>query len=164
MRDDTATLHLLCGKIAAGKSTLARRLASETRSLLISEDFWLSRLYPEEIQTLEDYLRCSGRLKQAMGPHVEALLRAGQSVVLDFPANTRRQRDWLRSLFVAAGADHRLHYLDLPDAVCKARLQHRNREGGHDFAPSEDDFDLITGYFQPPAPEEGFEVIRHGPE
>ncbi len=132
--------------------------------LLISEDFWLSRLYPEEIQTLEDYLRCSGRLKQAMGPHVEALLRAGQSVVLDFPANTRRQRDWLRSLFVAAGADHRLHYLDLPDAVCKARLQHRNRKGGHDFAPSEDDFDLITGYFQPPAPEEGFQVIRHGPE
>ena len=157
-------LHLFCGKIAAGKSTLARRLSVDTQSLLISEDFWLSRLYPGEIETLDDYLRCSGRLKQVIGPHVEALLRAGQSVVLDFHANTLQQRRWLRGLFEAAGADHCLHYLDLPDAVCKERLRQRNREGEHDVAPSEEDFDLVTGYFQPPTPEEGFEIVRYSAE
>lgn len=155
------TLHLLCGKIAAGKSTLARRLASEHHAILLSEDFWLSRLYPGEVANLEDYLRCSGRLKQAMGPHIEALLRAGLSVVLDFPANTRQQRDWLRSRFEAGGTSHRLHYLDVPDAVCKARLKRRNLEGAHEFAPSDDDFDLITRYFVPPAADEGFEIVRH---
>lgn len=154
-------MHLLCGKIAAGKSTLARQLASEHQGALISEDFWLSRLYPGEIATLDDYLRCSGRLKKAMGPHVEALLRAGLSVVLDFPANTLQQRAWLRSLYEATGSAHRLHYLVASDGVCKARLRQRNQDGTQDFTPSDEDFDLITSYFVPPAPEEGFEIIRH---
>lgn len=162
MPSETATLHLLCGKIAAGKSTLARRLAAEPGTLLISEDHWLARLYPEEITRFEDYLRCSGRLRGVMAEHVEALLRAGLSVVLDFPANTPEQRRWLRGIFEAAGAAHRLHHLDLPDAVCKARLRERNAAGEHDFAPSEADYDLITGHFVPPVPEEGFEVVVYG--
>ncbi len=152
------TLHLLCGKIAAGKSTLARRLASAPDTILISEDAWLSRLYPGEIVSLEDYVRCAGRLQDVLGDHVAALLRAGLSVVLDVPANTVRRRRWMRGLFEAAGAAHRLHHLEVPDSVCKARLRRRNRDGNHDFAPSDADYDLITGYFEPPSPEEGFEV------
>ena len=96
------TLHLLCGKIAAGKSTLARRLAAAPATVLIGEDQWLSTLFPGEIATLEDYVRCSGRLGEAMSPHVEALLKAGLSVVLDFPANTVRRRKWMRGIFEAA--------------------------------------------------------------
>lgn len=38
------SLHLLCGKIGAGKSTMAARLAGETVGLVIAEDFWLSTL------------------------------------------------------------------------------------------------------------------------
>jgi len=96
-------LHLVCGKIAAGKSTLCEQLASASRSVLISEDFWLTRVYPGEISTLEDYVRCSERLKKAIGPHVVDLLGAGLSVVLDFPANTPGQRRWMRDLIEAAG-------------------------------------------------------------
>ena len=147
------TLHLLCGKIAAGKSTLARRLASEPDRVLISEDAWLSRLYPGEIVSLEDYARRAGRLQDVLGDHVVALLRTGLSVVLDVPANTVQRRRWMRGLFEAASAAHRLHHLDLPDRVCKARLRRRNQDGAHDFAPSDADYDLITGYFQPPSPE-----------
>ncbi len=161
MPDQDPILHLLCGKIAAGKSTLARRLAEPPGCLLISEDHWLSRLYPDEIAALPDYVRCSRRLREAMGGHVETLLRNGLSVVLDFPANTPGQRQWMRKIIDGAGVAHRLHYLDAPDAVCKARLRQRNDAGGHDFAPSEADFELFTRHFVPPAPEEGFDVVVH---
>ena len=40
-----ATLHLVCGKIAAGKSTLTAELAAQPRTVLISEDFWTARLF-----------------------------------------------------------------------------------------------------------------------
>jgi predicted kinase len=40
-----ATLFLMCGKIAAGKSTLAAKLATAPGTILISEDQWLTRLY-----------------------------------------------------------------------------------------------------------------------
>ncbi len=40
-------LHLISGKIASGKSMLAKSLAVEGSTVLLSEDHWLSRLYPE---------------------------------------------------------------------------------------------------------------------
>src|SRR5919107_544047 len=92
------TLYLLCGKIGAGKSTLARRLAARPATLLISEDHWTSNLFADDLKTLGDYSRLSARLRAAMGPHIVEILRQGLSVVLDFPANTVRNRDWMRSL------------------------------------------------------------------
>jgi predicted kinase len=86
------TLHLLCGKIAAGKSSLARRLAESPATLLISEDHWTSTLFAGDLKTIEDYGRLSARLRAAMAPHIVDILRQGLSVVLDFPANTVRQR------------------------------------------------------------------------
>ena len=153
---------MVCGKIGAGKSTLTRQLADAPATVLISEDTWLAALYPGEIRDLPDYVRASGRLKKAMADHVCALLRAGVSVVLDVPANTVSGRSWMRGIFEAAGVAHRLHYLDVPDAVCKERLRARNASGEHPFETTDAQFDLITSHFAAPSAAEGFDVVRHG--
>lgn len=157
----TPTLHMVCGKIGAGKSTLTRRLAQEPATVLISEDIWLDALYPGEIRELPDYVRASGRLKQAMAGHVSALLAAGVSVVLDFPANTVGHRAWARGIFEKAGVAHRLHFLDVADEICKQRLRARNASGEHPFETTDAQFDLITSHFVAPTAEEGFHVVRH---
>ena len=156
-----AVLHMVCGKIGAGKSTLAKRLAEAPATVRISEDAWLACLYPGEIHALSDYVRCAGRLKAAMAVHVEALLAAGISVVLDFPANTVSNRRWARGVFEKAGAAHRLHFLDVPDEVCKERLRARNAAGEHPFQTSDAEFDQIGRHFAAPQDEEGFEVVRY---
>lgn len=46
-----ATLHLLCGKIASGKSTLAAELSAAPGCVVISEDQWLAALYKDEMQS-----------------------------------------------------------------------------------------------------------------
>jgi len=155
------TLYLLCGKIAAGKSTLARRLAARPATLLISEDHWTSNLFAGDLRTIDDYTRCSARLRAAMGPHVVAILRQGLSVVLDFPANTVSQRKWMRSLIAEAKVAHELHLLDVPDAVCKERLRGRNEGGEHPFQLSDAEYDQFTRYFVPPGADEGFIVVVH---
>ncbi|MCS4293146.1 putative kinase [Comamonas sp. BIGb0152] len=157
-----AVLHMVCGKIGAGKSTLAQRLATEPRTVLISEDDWLARLYPNEIHAIADYVRCAGRLREAMAGHIEALLCAGTSVVLDFPANTLKTRAWARSIFEKTGATHYLHYLDVSDEVCKTRLRARNLAGAHPFETTDAEFDQITAHFAAPSVEEGYNVVRHG--
>jgi len=96
-----------------------------------------------------------------MGPHLTELLAAGLSIVLDFPANTRATRGWMKGIYEAAGADHQLHLLDLPDEVCRDRLRERNANGSHDFSASEEQFDLITSYFEAPGEDEGFAIITH---
>ncbi|MBI2736126.1 MAG: ATP-binding protein [Rhodospirillales bacterium] len=157
------TLYLLCGKIAAGKSTLARQLAARPSTLLISEDHWTSTLYPVELKTIEDYTRLSVRLRAAMTPHIVEILHQGLSVVLDFAANTPRQRTWVRSLIDTADVPHELHYLDLPDELCKQRLRQRNAGGEHQFQVSDAEFEQFTAYFVPPAADEGFNVVVHKP-
>lgn len=157
----TGVLHLMCGKIAAGKSTLAAKLAEAPGTVLISEDQLLARLYPGEIATLADYVRCAGRLREAIAPHIQALLREGMSVVLDFQANTLATRAWARTLFAGAGADHALHYLRLDDETCKQRLRARNAAGTHDYAASDAEFDLFTSHFVAPGEAEGFRVVLH---
>lgn len=94
-----------------------------------------------------------------MMPHIVDILRQGLSVVLDFPANTVAQRQWLRSLIVQSGVHHELHLLDVPDDVCKQRLRERNAAGEHPFQVSKEDFELFTRYYVPPASDEGFNVI-----
>jgi predicted kinase len=155
------TLHLVCGKIAAGKSTRVATLGAEPDTIAVSEDAWLARLYPGEQNSLADYLRNAGRFRSAIAPHLVALLRAGLSVVLDFPASTLASRAWMRSIFEEAGTAHQLHWLDVPDEVCKARLHRRNASGSHEFTVSDEVFDLFTSHFVAPTPEEGFNLIVH---
>jgi predicted kinase len=155
-----ATLHMLCGKIAAGKSTLAVRLAQAERTLVISEDRWIERLYGPELKTLADYFERCERLRATLAPHVVGLLRVGVSVVLDFHANTVGSRRWMRAMFEEAEASHQIHFLDVPDEVCRSRMHARKAAGGDGVSDAE--FDHVTSFFVPPDPGEGFNVIRYG--
>lgn len=153
------TLHFFCGKMAAGKSTLSKKLAAECHAILICEDVWLSRLFPDEIGTFDDYLKYSARLKQVLAPHLMDLLKEGNSVVLDFPGNGPRQRHWFRTIFEAAGVDHVLHFVDVSDDKCKAQLKKRNMERPPgSMVMSEDEFEHITSYFVPPTDAEQFKI------
>jgi len=91
------TLYLLCGKIAAGKSTLARKLAERPKTMLVAQ----------------------------------------------------------------ANVAHELHLLDLPDDICKQRLERRNVDANHPYQIDVKTYDLFTSYFAPPEPDEGFNIVRH---
>ena len=157
-----AKLIFLCGKMAAGKSTLAKTLAQRENAVLLVQDDFLDHLFPGEIIDIPGFVRYSSRLKNALGPHVCTLLSLGVSVVLDFPGNTRAQRAWFRELFERAGARHELHFVDASDAVCKRQLRARSKDlpAGASWT-TEAEFDAVTAYFQPPSVDEGFHVVRH---
>ncbi|GGD30539.1 AAA family ATPase [Sinisalibacter lacisalsi] len=154
-------LHLVCGKAASGKSTLTARLGEAAGTVVVAEDDWLSALYGDQMQSLPDYVRCAARLRVAMRPHIIALLKAGLSVVLDFPANTVETRQWMREIVQSAGADHRLHYLDVSDEACWVRLQARNARGDHPFSVTREQFARLLEHFVPPAEGEGLTIVRH---
>lgn len=154
-------LHLICGKIASGKSTLTAELNKLSGTVAIAEDDWLASLYSDEMSSISDYVRCSANLRKVIGPHVVSLLQANVSVVLDFPANTVANRKWMRGIIQTSNADHKLHYLDVPDEVCKERLHKRNADGDHAFAVTDEEFKQISKHFVAPLPEEGFDIVLH---
>lgn len=63
-------LHLLCGKIASGKSTLAAKLAEQQTAMVISEDQWLRDLFGDQMQSISDFAVCSQKLRSTLKPHL----------------------------------------------------------------------------------------------
>lgn len=159
MTSPSPTLYFICGKIAAGKTTLSNKLKNQPNTIVISEDKWLSALFSDEMKTVSDYVRHSKKLKSVMKPHIVNLLKAGTSVILDFPANRIVDRAWMRQIFEEAEVLHELHYLDVPDDICKQRLLKRNEQGQHAFEATEAQFELITKHFEPPTQDEDFNII-----
>jgi predicted kinase len=158
----TAKLIFFCGKMAAGKSTLARDLASQENAVLLVQDELLDKLFPGEIVDIPGFVKYSSRLNDALTSHICSLLAKGISVVLDFPAITKGQRAWFRLLFEAAHVEHELHFVDTPDNLCKRQLKNRSK----DLPPgtpwtTDAEFDAVTAYFQPPSNDEEFHVIHH---
>jgi predicted kinase len=157
-----AKLLFLCGKMAAGKSTLSRELAERENAVPLVQDEFLERLYPGEIVDIAGFFKYSSRLKDALGPHICSLLPSGVSVVLDFPGNTTGQRAWFRHLVDASGADHELHFIDASDDLCKHQLKERSKGLPAGTAWTSDaEFDAIMLYFEPPSIEEHFNTIRY---
>lgn len=145
-----ARLHFLCGKIASGKSTLSKKLANNLHTIVLSEDEWLTKLYPGEITELAHYVEKSRLIKTLLENHIKQLMRAGLTVVMDFPANTPTQRKWLKSLAESSSVPYVFHVLTVDDDECKNRLAARNLTDENPFKTSEEAFDLITKHFSYP--------------
>src|SRR5699024_6178431 len=86
------TLYFFTGKMGAGKSTTAKKLEINKNAILLSEDDWLSQLYPNEITTFDDYLKYSKLIKPLLKEHIQRILKVGSNVVLDFTGYINAKR------------------------------------------------------------------------
>jgi len=145
--------------MGAGKSTLSKEISSKEGAVLLSEDEWLKTIYPDEIRNFDDYIKYSSRLKPMMKQHVQNILNAGVSVVMDFPGNTEKQREWFKELYTACGCNHKLIYLEASDNLCIKRIAKRAKtQPERALFDTEDVFHQVTSYFQPPLEKEGFNI------
>lgn len=158
-----ATLHFIYGWPGAGKTTLARHLATAHGGVAFILDEWLLALATEPITTLAQFVTWSTRIRAVVGPLATNLLALGTTVIFDFAANTPSNRAWVRSIFEAAHADHVLHVLDVPADECRRRLHARNaaRPAGLYFGDVSDAlFEAVVQHIVPPSPDEGFTLRR----
>ena len=153
------TLILFSGKMGSGKSTLSKQVSQERNAVLISEDEWLAQLYPNQITSFEDYLRYSSLLKPLVKSHVLDILKTGTSVIMDFPANTVKQRKWFKEVISEANAPNELIYLNVSNDICLKQIEKRRIEiPERAIYDTESMFNEVTKYFQEPDESEGFNI------
>ena len=95
---------------------------------------------------MDDYVRCAGRLRAVVAPHVRALLDAGLTVVLTFPPTRGAP-----CIAARAGGGPRAPaaFPGCAGRGLRARLRARNESGLHPYTTSEEQYDAITSYFAP---------------
>lgn len=132
-----SVVHLVCGPVGAGKTTFARALAQHERGLRFSIDDWLTGLY-----------------RMDLGARA-ASVRDRRAVIADLGLFRRDQRDRWRDRAHAAGVAVRLHLVDAPVEVRRARVRARNA-GGAELTVEVDDptFAWSETYWQAPDPDE----------
>lgn len=154
-------LTFFCGKMGAGKSTKSKALAIEKNAVLLSEDDWLVLHYPDQINSSEDYLKFSAIIKPFVKSHVQQILNTGTNVVMDFPANTVRQRAWFKQLCIEIGCEYEMIFLDLSNKQCLFQITKRRTEQPERAQfDNEAMFNHVTAFFEIPSESEGINIIH----
>jgi len=155
----TGTLIFFFGKMGAGKSTKAKEVSVDMNTVLLSEDEWLSTLYPKQIISFDDYIKFSAILRPLIKSHVQNILLSGTNVVLDFSANTVKQRAWLKKIASGINAIHQLIYLHVDDKTCIKQIAKRRVEQPERAAfDTEEMFHHVTKYFEVPIESEQLQM------
>ncbi|EFI68478.1 cell division protein ZipA [Lysinibacillus fusiformis ZC1] len=128
-------------------------------AVLLSEDEWLSSLYPDQITSFEDYLKLSAQLKPMVKKHVQNILSVGTDVVMDFPGNTQKQRKWFLDIASEVNANHQLIFLNLNNQQCLVQIaQRRNEQPERAAFDTEATFIEVTKFFEAPEASEGLNI------
>ncbi|OMH36154.1 ATP-binding protein [Motiliproteus sp. MSK22-1] len=166
-------IHLICGPIGAGKTTVAHIVSEKCGAIRFSEDEWLDRLFvadaPEGLlnEPVEDvtawaaekYHRCRGQIWKIC----DQLLEQRLSVVLDGAAANKEQRDLIRKKAKQYDVDFQLHYVTAEVETRRQRIIERNAEKSKTFSlkVTPEMFDMMEAFFEAPTTEElvGAQII-----
>lgn len=141
-----ATLILMVGLPAAGKTTRAKELATAYRALRLTPDPWMIPLFGDSMADGKRFV-LEGRLISV----ARQALRLGTSVVLDYGLWTRDERSALRWLARTDGAACRVVYLPVDKDVQLARIARRAATEPHQTFPmTEADIDRWRKQFEVP--------------
>jgi predicted kinase len=154
-----ATLNVIFGPCAAGKTTYAHALARRESAVAFVLDEWGARLFGPDVQGHIEFpwmLERLGRCNALILSTAEAVLAAGTSVVLDIGAMRRADRERIRQIAEAKGLSLQWHLVDAPQEVRRARVADRNASKGATFVAevTPEMFEMLEGIYEPPVPTE----------
>lgn len=144
------TVHLVFGRVGAGKTTYARQYARDHRAVFFCLDEWMANLFTMDAPkplTLEWMMPRVERAERQIWATAQQVLAAGVDVVLELGFFTRAQRDRMRAL--AAAHPVQTHVVDAPAEVRRDRVRARNRSSEMTIEVDDTTFDWAEGYFEP---------------
>jgi len=166
-RTGSPCVHLLCGLVAAGKTTYARRLAADLPAVRFSLDEWMLRLYGLRYDDPR-YVARIDTCTELIWDIALQVLDLGHDVVLDWNQWSRkRRRTWHRR---AKGVGYQavLHHIDVSvETAIEQALSRADPDvsGSHDRDVSGShpvDEAAVRHHqtiFEPPGDDEGIEIV-----
>ncbi len=147
-----AVLFLMVGFPGAGKTTTSRLIAKLTGAVHIWADNERRKMFGDPTHSLPE----SKALYAHLNNLAAELLGQGKSVIFDTNFNFRRDRDHLRAIACAAGADTRIIWIQVDKSLALDRAQHEDHATDNHYTETmqRSDFDRMTSHLQAPTADE----------
>lgn len=144
-----AKVHIMCGKIASGKTTYAKKLSEKHRAVILSVDDLMQKLYdrcPGEKQHTETVKRIMNYFYEL----AEDAVSKGIDVILDYGYWTRADRKRTREYFEGKGIKTALYYIQVPEKTRLSQLERRNKTLKDSQIIEENMREKLDAYFEEP--------------
>jgi predicted kinase len=158
-----ATTHLICGLPCSGKTTYASALRTDIDCVVFSLDRWLitafGRYSIDDVGHVEHVRRVLA-CRELIWDVATGFLRRDVDVILDDGFFLRENRVRLIDRSRGVGAAAKIHFLEAPLPVLRARLQQRNASlPAYNFSISPETLEAFVGLFEVPANDEGARIV-----
>src|SRR5689334_7705788 len=134
-----ATIYAMTGTIGAGKTTFAKKLAQDKKSVALLIDHYIRLLGP--VHSREDYDKSYYGVRNVIADCASQLLILGHPVVLDFGGSVGHW-EWLSAIADRAKANIEIFHLIAPIEVRRQRVQKRNLNP-EEFKFSDEEFEAM---------------------
>lgn len=151
-----AKVYLICGKLCCGKTTYSQKLCAENDVVLLSVDEMTLTVFGQNCGDKHDEYVLNAK-KYLLSKSLE-LIDKNINIVLDWGFWTRKEREFAKDFYKSRGIDCELHYIDISDDVCKARIEKRNKAVLTDktsaYYVDENLLDKFNSIFETPSEDE----------
>lgn len=158
-----ATVHLISGLPCAGKSTYASALSQRTDCVVFTLDRWLISLFGQYSISAIGHAEHTRRVlacRALIWESAAEFLRRSVDVVLDDGVFLRENRVRYVHLARNVNASAKIHFLNTPEKVVRARLAHRNAHlPTFNFYIDPESLEAFIGLFETPSADEGADIV-----
>lgn len=159
MKTNQRTTHLIYGPTAAGKSTYARKLATEVNGVRFAIDEWMHAMFgadmPKQIDmswVMPRVARCQTQVWSV----AEQILCTGTDVVLELGLLRKTDRASIKAKVEKSGHIAVFHFVDADLPTRRQRVIDRNAQKGetYSFDVTPAMFEVMEHYFERPSESE----------
>ena len=159
---------VVMGRIASGKSTLARALGNELDWPVISSDrlrkelagFPLFKRTSEALRTRLYLREMTEKVYKKLLDTAASHVREDRSVILEATFAQRRHREVLKRKFASRGIRFCLIEVQATDKIIKERLEAREAKADEVSDARLEDFETLTQLYQPPTEVDEKELVK----
>ncbi|MBR2704867.1 MAG: NUDIX domain-containing protein [Clostridia bacterium] len=149
----------LCGKVASGKSTYAKKIREKENAIIFSVDELT--YYMVDNKSGQDYTDLCRRATNYFEAKSAEIAGNGGNVIIDIGLWTKNQRKEIREYFKNKGINFEIHYVKVDDDTWMKNIVKRNQrieEGdqGYDFVVGEGLLEKVKRMWEEPGEEVDF--------
>ena len=155
-----ATIHLMCGFIGFGKTTIAKQLEKTLPAVRLTHDEFMVQLYGRNMP-YEDFHPNYDKVDDLLWNLADKIIGAGTDVIMDYGFWDHKNRDKAYEKAKKISDNVVFHNICCDISVAKSRTMQRSANDQNELYIREDEFDALLQQYEPWSSADKYPVVLY---